>query len=276
VRRARRSGVEAGAGIPAWRVLSEVRFKRGRLLAMVRTVAASLADLASSVADGYFVSASPDATTLLIAFAGIGPRDRPPTFSFLNAVADLHASKVFVRDPHRAWYHRGVPGLGESIDEVAAALKRIAGASGARRVVTLGTSVGAYAAVLFGRLIDADLVLAFAPPTVIGWRMRIRTRNTRYLREWLALQLSPRMQRQYVDLRRVLAASGKRPVPVSAHYAAGDRIDAAYAEYLRGVPGVSLHPHPGAGHDLARRLRDDGKLPGLLGAVVEPRARKTS
>jgi hypothetical protein len=106
--------------------------------------------------------------------------------------------------------------------------------------------------------------------------MRLRTRNGRYLREWLALQLSPRIQRRYVDLRRVLSLPARPPLAVRAHYAAGDRIDAAYAEHLRGVPGVSLLPHPGPGHDLVRRLRDDGELNGLLADVLVTPIRATS
>ena len=236
----------------------------------------ALANLGPAGDVDWMVDVRPGASTLLVAFAGIGPRDRPPTFSFLRAVGELHASAVFVRDPHRAWYHHGVPGLGGSIDAVAARLRRLADAANARRVITLGTSVGGYAAILFGRLIDADLAIAFAPPTFLGASMRFRTRNGRYLREWLALRRSRGFSRRHADLRRVLGEHRSVPLPVHVHYAAGDRIDAAYARRLAGVPGVALRPHAGAGHDLVRRLRANGELAGLLAELAPQPRRATS
>jgi hypothetical protein len=233
---------------------------------MMATPLHLLADPGQSTA--YIVEPVAGADTLIVAFAGIGPRDRPPSFSFLNAIGELTASKIFVRDPHRAWYHHGVPGLGDSIDAVASALKDLARASGARRIVTVGTSVGGYAALVFGRLLDAEAVLAFSPPTFLGWSMRLRYRNARYLRDRLRLSLSGRLDHRYTDLRRLLRTPGRSPLAAQAHYAALDRIDAGYARRIRDVAGITLVPHPCAGHDLVRRLRETGELPSLLAGVT--------
>jgi hypothetical protein len=240
----------------------------------------SLAQLSSESfreGDSHVLAPDPGSDTLLVAFAGIGPHGRPAKFSFLGAVEHLAVSKIFVRDPYRAWYHRGVPGLGGSIDEVAASLRAIAADWGVRRVVMTGTSVGGYASLVFGRLLDADAVLTFVPPTFLGWSMRLRYRNSRYWQDRLRLTLTRRLDRRYADLRRVLDTPDRPPLLADVHYAAGDRIDASYARRLARTPGVTLHPHGvAAGHDIVHRLKTSNELHHLLAALVEGPMRKAS
>jgi hypothetical protein len=84
-------------------------------------------------------------------FTFSGPAEQSP-----NSVLHLN-----VRDDD--YYQRGIPGVTGSIEQTAtwlAAVRREVGATCTRMI---GASMGAYAALLFGHLLDADAIYAFSP-----------------------------------------------------------------------------------------------------------------
>ncbi len=89
-------------------------------------------------------------------------------FAFTRATRDLPCHRLFARDPTgRGWYNRGIPGLGDTVQEVAASLRSVVAEHRCRRVFVLGSSMGGYAALLFGALLGADGVLAFNPQSLL-------------------------------------------------------------------------------------------------------------
>src|SRR4029450_10827749 len=113
-------------------------------------------------------------TTMLIAFAAMS-HNRPPPFHFFEFTTGLPVKRLMVRDPNRVWYQHGVPGFGSTIDEVAASLRMLIDEQGAERLVAMGSSAGGYAALAFGSLLEADLVLSFSPQTTLdrAWREEV-------------------------------------------------------------------------------------------------------
>src|SRR5690349_12476934 len=111
-------------------------------------------DLSEAPAGSLVVDFSTESDVLLIAFAGMRGMVGMPPFEFFNVVStlDVPVKRAFVRDLRQAWYHLGTPGLGETIDEIAVALRGVVAAAAVRRVVTVGYSAGGYAAILFGTL----------------------------------------------------------------------------------------------------------------------------
>ncbi len=111
-----------------------------------------------------------DSGTMLIAFAAMSHL-RPAPFHFFEATTGLPVKRLFVRDPSLIWYQRGLPGFGDTIDEVAGSLRMIISEQGVERLVVIGSSAGGYAALAFGCALEADLVLAFSPQTTLdrGW-----------------------------------------------------------------------------------------------------------
>jgi Flp pilus assembly protein TadD len=78
------------------------------------------------------------------------------------ALRDFDGNRIFVRPASKAWYHDGVPGLGKSLEEMAASLRRIVDALQPSHVVTVGAAMGGYAAVAFGCLLQADRIVALS------------------------------------------------------------------------------------------------------------------
>lgn len=75
-------------------------------------------------------------------------------------------SRIFVRDHFQVWYQAGLHGRG-SPDTLARQLAALIQAIAPTRTLTLGTSAGGFASLLFGHLVGARTSLAFSPQTVV-------------------------------------------------------------------------------------------------------------
>jgi len=174
-----------------------------------------------------------------------------------------------VRDAHQVWYHRGVPGYGRSIDELAARLREEIDQQDVDRVVVAGNSAGGYAALLFGTLLEADVVLSFSPKTflisddlhAIGDHRRDVNLNR------LASAGGP--DPRYVDLGTALPALDNGKTRYELHYASSMKLDDHHARRVAQTPRLTLHPYPHGGHELIRLLRRNGALSRLLTSALD-------
>ena len=118
------------------------------------------------MANSFFEFVDNPSDILVVAFSHVGyPIGK---FAFSNAISNLECKKLYLNCVGNSWYQTGVPGLGDSIDEVADHLKVIIRNLNPSRVVFLGMSMGGYAALVFGILCGASLILAFTAELVLG------------------------------------------------------------------------------------------------------------
>merc|ERR1712048_1004037 len=75
----------------------------------------------------------------------------------------LGVHTLFLRDPTMSWYLLGIEGMADSPQGVAAFINREQQRLGTPRLLTMGSSMGGYAALLIGSLARADVALAFGP-----------------------------------------------------------------------------------------------------------------
>lgn len=178
----------------------------------------------------------------------------PGRFHFFS-VARLFPSrsKLLVRDPSRSWYNAGLPGVGDTVEEIAAWLREELAGLGARRVVTTGSSMGGYAAILFGCLLGAERVVALAPQTVLDPALR-----------WM--MPPPELELQAPDLEP--AMRGAPGTAVDLVFGWGSPLDTYHAQRVARVPSVRLLRVEG-GHDVAAELAEQGRLWPLLGELIE-------
>lgn len=220
--------------------------------------------------EGILEDLSAPSQVLAIAFGGMMMRlDGLPPFEFFRVLDSVTpAKKLFLRDQSQAYYHHGIPGLGDDIAEVATGIHKIAERTGALKLVMLGNSGGGYAALLFGRLLGADEVHAFAPTTFILPELRDRYDDHRFENRWAALMESGRYQAQYGDLRRFFEDTPPRDTRFVIHYCSTYELDVVHAEWLANDPEVELRPYETGDHGLVRRLRETGELTDLLSTAL--------
>ena len=102
---------------------------------------------------------------LVIVFSHIN--EKPGRFSFYGTFRDIAVNKLFVNTPANRWYQDGIPGIGDWIEAAADGIRIIMQEIAPRSVMCIGNSMGAYAALLFGTLVNADHVLAIGPETLL-------------------------------------------------------------------------------------------------------------
>lgn len=88
----------------------------------------------------------------------------PGKFTFFNVLRDLPAHVIFVNDHANNWYLNGTPEFpdqGAFLRHIHSLLSDLRGKNG--RLFTLGSSMGAYAALNYGSMLQADRVLALGP-----------------------------------------------------------------------------------------------------------------
>jgi hypothetical protein len=189
-------------------------------------------------------------------------------------------NRVLLRDPSNRWYLRGIRGLGDDAPGSAAALARIVAAIGPSQVITVGESMGAWGALLYGALIGADRAIAHG---ALSFFDPVRARSWGDLRWLTVMEALARDPPRTVldDLPAVLRAC---PRPMRVDLFVGERgdpgdpgvnFDLAHAQRLRTVPGVHVHRVPEAGHPVPAHLvaagcLDDGLAHLLLDAPPTP------
>jgi hypothetical protein len=134
---------------------------------------------------------------LIVSFSGQGNgMGTLPQFEFVNFLCRhfSDAEKHFYLDIYSKWYHKGIVGLSDNIDETVKYLAEQI--KGFTNVIFIGSSAGGYAAILFGSLLNIDTVIAFKPQTVLPY-------------------YSPIFDPRYVDLKSVINS-------VTQYYIYGD------------------------------------------------------
>lgn len=101
--------------------------------------------------------------------------------SFLQSNFDIHF--IFVKDRSQSWYTNGVYGVGNNIDEVVRHLSNKIKKIKYTKIITTGMSMGGYASLLFGKLLNAENIISFSPQIFIDDKSRKKYKDFRYNKE---------------------------------------------------------------------------------------------
>jgi hypothetical protein len=209
---------------------------------------------------GMIYDLEPDSRRMLMTFAAFPGRLKVRPFMFFNMLEDVDVKAAFLRDHHSAWYHRGVAGVGATIDAVADYLRGFI--RQAEETVLIGGSAGGFGAILFGSLLSLE-VHAFMPQTFIDPELR-RRHNDRRFGQAIA-GLGADIDMRYADLRPVAARS---EAPINIYYAAHHELDRIHAEHMGTLENVTLHGFDWDSHLLMRELRNRGWLEPFIADLV--------
>ena len=77
-------------------------------------------------------------------------------------------TRLYLKGEFHGFFQRGIPGLTGSIDETASWIEAVIRTVKPTRLRLIGFGAAAYAAILFGHLLAADAIYAFAPEVLLG------------------------------------------------------------------------------------------------------------
>lgn len=194
-------------------------------------------------ADGvewYKLERCPGSDRLVIVFSHIN--EKPGRFSFYGTFRDIAVNKLFVNIPGNRWYQDGIPGLGDGIEATADGIRIVMQEVAPRSVMCVGNSMGAYAALLFGTLVNADHVLAIGPETLLklpGSRSRA--------------YIGSRPDTGFDDLLPYLGlpSAGRKTDII---FGESDLIDVQCARRVAHLDGVHIRSLRGVGHEVPAML----------------------
>ncbi|MNK72767.1 hypothetical protein D3C87_922510 [compost metagenome] len=225
---------------------------------------------------------------LVIAFGFVSWTTRP-AFDFYGRLRKLEQAsgqplnKILVRDSGNAWYHRRIAGLGNHVDETAQALRDLVRRIAPSEVTTVGQSMGAYASVMYGLLLDAQQIVAFGPLSFLDVQQARLYHELRWLPVMESLAQDPPAS-GYYDLAALCRARatehtqlhlvfGTRPDaarPDVANPGASESVnlDAMHAQRMAAFGRCTLHPFPQSGHAVVQHLIDTKRINGLLAKCI--------
>ena len=199
-------------------------------------------------AANYVVRRNDDCAQLFIFFKGIGDGLMMSPLEFLVETRVHDRNLVLLRDPHRSNYRLGLEPEPTNFQSVIDRLREtIDSLREIREIHVIGTSAGAFPAILAGLELRARTVYALALV-----QAPVKAQET---------VVSP----QYPSLARLLGEH-RGETRIRLYFNSSFEPDRCTAESLSGLHGVSLHPLPGNGHSVADSLRDSGMLGGLFPA----------
>lgn len=204
--------------------------------------------------------------TLLVAFAGISGGLGVFPFEFFNIVKNFNVDKIFIRDLRQSWYHSGLPDVCGDIEGIADFVKAIVDRISYKKVVCVGNSMGGYAAIVVGVLINADVVHAFSPQTFLDEKNRNLHKDHRWPDQIAAIPSST--SNKYTDLS-IFFEKSQAASKIHIYYSRDERIDVIHAMHVS-ADNIFRLPYSGGGHQLVQQLKKAGELHRILRNSLSP------
>jgi len=205
---------------------------------------------------------------LFIVFGGVANKvagERP--LVFINYLKNAGYDVIFLRDFEKSWYHLGVNTAGGNIDEVAEFLKKTAKEYGT--VITWGNSMGGYASILFGSLINADMCFAFVPQTFIDEKNRriFGDRDNKQKSKICTISTTP----QYFDLKNYLNTkiTNLEKTKFYVFYSIENRLDKIHSERMKDLNSFYIFEIEGSHRSAAQTLKKIGFIENLINKIKE-------
>jgi hypothetical protein len=211
----------------------------------------------------------PDAQAVVVAFGSRHAYKDSIPFEWTRTLESLPVAKIYVRDIYQIWYLKGLPGIADSPQGVSDYLCQLIGQQGIHRIVTMGGSMGGYAALLFGCLMGANEAHAFAGQTFLPTRRGRLLAKAAWKRKWPVLRkhwelIADRsLDRKYFDLKPLLRDCGEQ-TSYHVYYSTRNEKDVIHAQHLANMDNVRLYIRSESGHFVARGMKKSGELDRVL------------
>lgn len=225
-----------------------------------------------------YVTTGEDPALTVVAFTGGARLLLLRPFDFMDVTGMMRYNRVLLRDPTKSWFHLGFGEPGGSFDSVVQTVRDLHRDLKGEKLMTIGTSMGGYAALLAGHLLGADYVHAFSPQTYLNAANMARQEDSRIARggNLAAVHAKLGEDAEYLDLRRVLQRPNGR-TRYFVHVCVGHAKDRKHADHLEGVSQVAVLHYPCTVHNVLigmshKRFLRSALSPGEQDRLVEQHA----
>jgi hypothetical protein len=210
--------------------------------------------------------------TIFVVFSGhmhkLGMREN--SHKFLRQIHEKGCDVVCFKDNKKSWYHFGIDGMGNSIDELSSYIKQIT--KGYDFVGTFGNSMGGYASLLFGSLIEADVSIAVVPQTFIDDQNRRQYRDSRngWDKSRVARTTSHKEMldlKSYFESEKFQVYEGKPSCNI-IFYGGSLLIDGIHARRMAHLKNFHIFRVLTGDHASGKMIRDAGIFDKLLDKIV--------
>lgn len=204
------------------------------------------------------------ADTTIVIFGGIDFGLSSLPFGYVDALLSTYrANVVYLRDFNFRAYFEGISSLASSAEQTLDRLREILERLGTRRTITIGYSVGGFAAIRYGARLGAEAAISFGAPSTLEEEFEANSKpGVGYRPKALKRALSFRLSDEIKDLIQDLAETAS--IRVFFHYAAQYPAEVAHANRLRDLDNVELRPLNISDHSVAMRAIADGILDRIL------------
>jgi len=217
-----------------------------------------------SDSDDYYYEDN-DSDILLISFASNGRgEDSIPSFNFYQLLKNNKSfDKLFLRDIDRNYYLTGLKNSSKNLKETIDLIKKLISVKKYRKIVSIGSSAGGYAAILFGQLLNFSKVIAFNPQTVLSEEKESIIEDYYYTvdrcKELRNLNLSDTFYQDCLNLKNLVPFKTE----VDIHVSNLSEVDKNYANFIE-HKNCKLVKYNTSTHLLAFQLRESNKLKEII------------
>jgi hypothetical protein len=159
------------------------------------------------------------------------------------------------------------------VEEIATFLRAIIEEGKYDLVVTLGNSMGGYAAILFASLIQADISIAISARSFLDLENRIAHNDNRRDAEIRRLyKISKGTNSEYLDLRRYLSSKPKEACKKPLYllfFGDSDELDRIHSTRMDSLESFYVFKINEAGHNAAQKLRNRGGIDRIISSVMQ-------
>ena len=208
-----------------------------------------------------------NAKILIISFVGYNGFLGGVFYNKFPLITDnINTHKIFIHDKNNSWYHKGIPNWTNNLVETIELIKKLKSYKKYKKIVCFGASMGAYMALLAGKLIKADKIVAFAPQTFLDKENRIKYQENRWQKD-LDIKIPQNIDKKYIDLD-LLYKDGCNGIDIQIHYAKNLPLDLKHINHLK-ASCIKKTGYNIDSHYVSIYLRDKGKIDDIILSAIK-------
>lgn len=200
---------------------------------------------------------------LIITFGGIKNGIGGPIFEFkktLNENIDCH--KIFIKDSKQSWYYKGANGLGNNINELKNDIEKLIKEINYSKIITIGSSMGGYAALLFGSLLKVNSIIAFVPQTFVDKETREKHNDERWPKQMKSVH---EHNQNYYDIINLNFTN----INTQIIYGKNDKLDTIHTKRMNKHKSINIIRYDANHQTIFKILKEKNQLIDIINKSIK-------